>query len=428
VKILKNISPLAIGTILILFISFCSATVLGSTFESEERIHISNLHSITEDFYGFAEDIAIDGQIDGELTTFCNNMKLNGEITGSVTSFSYVFSHTGNVSRSLRSFSYSAEVSGYIGGSLLLAGNTVTVNEGSVIEQDAQLFGAHIFMDGNINGSGSFFAGDTIKIAGTINGDVKVEGSKIYILPTAVINGNLEYESKESDALEISDGATIVGETTWNEDSDSLDEESDTGAITGIVVPISKFFAAFLFGVIIISLFSRYAKESFNQLHKRFTVSLATGFLSAFIFIFSIIIFLFSVIFMAVGLIVISTDMAIVGAIVLILSILLLPITSFLTVCGGIIFYAGKIVAGLLVGYFIFRLIKPTPAEPKKLHLFVGLFILTLLFSIPFYIGSMIYLFIAIVGGGAIVLSVRQCHKLTGLQTGMLEEQSEQKD
>jgi len=422
VKILNDISPLTIGTILILFISLGTATVFGSTFESEERIHISNLHSLTEDFYGFAEDIAIDGQIDGELTTFCNNMKINGEITGTVSSFSYVFFHNGNIHRSLRSFSYSAEVSGYVGGSLLLGANTIAIKESAVIENDARLYGAHIFMDGKINGSGSYFTGDTIKISGTIDGDIKIKGNKIYISPTAVINGNLEYDTKDPGDLDIADGAMIFGEAIWDHEDEP---DTDSDEITAIVVPISKFLAAFLFGVIVISLFSRYAKESFTQLHQRFTISLATGFLSVFIFVFSILTFLFSLIFTLVGLIVISTDMAIVGAITLILSILLLPISSFLTVCGAIVFYAGKIVVGLLAGYFIFRLIKPIPAEPKKLHLFVGLLVLTLLSSIPYYVGALIYLFIAIVGGGAIVLSVRQCHKMTGQQLTPPEEQVE---
>ncbi len=424
-KIFKNIYSLAIGTILILFISLCTATVSGSTFESEERIHISNLHSITEDFYGFAEDIVIDGQIDGDLTVFCNNMKINGDIIGSVSSFSYVFSHTGNIHRSLRSFSHSSEISGYVGRSLLLAANTVTVKEGSVIEQDAQLFGSHIVMDGNINGTGSYFAGDTIKISGTINGDLKVEGNKIYILPTAIITGNLEYETKDTSDLEIAEGALIAGEINWEQDSgESEDKSSD--AITAIVLPISKFLAAFLFGVIVISLFNRYAKESFDQLKKRFTISLAAGFLSVFIFAFCVLVFLLSLIFMIIGLIVVAGDSVIVGAIVLTFSILLFPISGFLTVCGGIIFYAGKIVTGLLVGYFIFRLFKPIPAQPKKIHLFVGLLVLFLLFSIPYYVGTLIYIFISIVGGGAIVLSVRVCHKMTGQLSNSPEEQSDQ--
>lgn len=403
---------MAIGALLILSIFIFGRTALSSTFVSENRINISNLHIITEDYYGFAENITIDGQIDGDLTSFCQNMKLNGEITGTVTSFSYMFYHAGNIHRSLRSFSYLAEISGYVGRSLLLAGNTITINEGSVIEQDAQLFGSLIVMDGHINGSGSYFAGDTIKISGIIEGDLKVEGGKIYIYPSAVINGNLEYDTKDPEDLEISEGVMISGETEWKHEEKS--PKDDTGVITSIVVPISKFFAAFVFGVIIISLFKRYAHESFNQLHKRFTISLATGILSVFIFAFSILIFLLSIIFMIVGIVVISTDMAIVGAITLIMSIVLLPISSFLTVCGGITFYAGKIVAGLLAGYLIFRLFKPIPAEPKKLHLFVGLLVLSLLFSIPYYIGSLIYFFIAIAGGGAIVLSVKQCHKLTG--------------
>ena len=424
-KILKNINSLAISAVLILFMALCTVTVSGSTYEKGERIHISNLHCITEDFYGFAENITIDGQIDGDLALFCNNLKINGEIIGSVSSFSYVFSHTGNINRSLRSFSYSAEVSGYVGRSLLMAANTVTVKEGSVIEQDAQLFGSHIAMDGIINGTGSYFVGDTIKITGTIIGDLKVNGNNIYISPTAIIEGNLKYKTKDSSDLVIAEGAMIAGEINWEQDSGESEDKS-RDAITAIVLPISKFLAAFLFGVIVISLFNRYAKESFDQLQKRFSISLAAGFLSVLIFAFCALVFLFSIVFMIIGLIVVSGDSVVVGAIALTFSILLFPISGFLTVCGGIIFYAGKIVTGLLVGYFIFRLFKPIPAKPKKFHLFVGLFILTLLFAIPYYIGTLIYIFTSIVGGGAIVLSVRMCHKMTGQHSNSSEEQSDQ--
>jgi hypothetical protein len=153
--------------------------------------------------------------------------------------------------------------------------------------------------------------------------------------------------------------------------------------------------------------FGRYAEESFRQLRTRFTVSLAAGVVSLLALAFAIVILTVSIILMIAGLVV---GNPIVSAMLLVFSILMVPITTFSTVVGGIIFYSGKILLGFLIGALILRRATSSGAM-NKLNLLLGLAVLTLLFEIP-YIGFAVYLVVAITGAGAIVLGIRHCPRV----------------
>jgi hypothetical protein len=148
-------------------------------------------------------------------------------------------------------------------------------------------------------------------------------------------------------------------------------------------------------------------------LRTRFTVSIATGFLSLLILVVAILILVISAIFLLVGLALISGELAPLGALVLVLSMLMVPITAFTTVSGGIIFYSGKIMFAFLVGYLLVRIFKSEAALLGKAQLLFGLIILALLFAVP-YVGLLIYLLVSIAGAGAIVLGIKNCRANTG--------------
>ena len=112
-----------------------------------------------------------------------------------------------------------------------------------------------------------------------------------------------------------------------------------------------------------------------------------------------------------IGLTLVYGEGAPLGVFVLALSVLMIPITSFITVSGGVLFYSGKIIIALLGGYFLVRLAKPNAVYLGKFQLLVGLIVLALLFSIPFYIGFLIYLIASIIGAGAIILGIKHCRR-----------------
>lgn len=393
-------------TILMAVAGLFAGGVQATTIQSGDNIHISNLHRIEDDLYAFGSNVTVDGVIKGDLVAGAYEVFTNGEVTESQNVFAYKLHHTGTVGNSLRAFVNTVVIDGRVGRSVILFAYDTRIGKGAVIERDVDIFGYITRVDGTVGGNVTI-EGARIVISGEIGGDVDLEGDQITILPPAVIRGNLTYTCKKEVEIDTAAGVMILGQTQWKQPERGADEEEEGGAgFRETVLHVSKLLAAFLFGIIVIYLFRKYAQESFNQLRTRFAVSVAAGFLSLLILVVAVLILVVSVVFIIVGLALISGKLAPVGALVLILSILMVPITSFATVSGGIIFYSGKILFALLVGYLLLRVFKPRPAVLSKTQLLLGLIVLTLLFSVP-YVGFLIYLLVTIAGTGGIVLGIK---------------------
>jgi len=397
-----------IKTFLITIISILILVTMSGAaeFSYEENIHISNLHRIDDDLYGWGSNITIDGLVEGDLNVGGYTVNINGQIKNSADVFAFKLHHTGKIGGTLKGFVNSSIIDGYIGRSLLLASNEIRIGKDAFIEKDVYLLGNIIYFDGTCK-EDAVIRGENIYITGIINGDLTVYGNKINILAPAIIKGNLTYTSEKEAKIELDEGVTIVGETTWKVPEKDKKDES-TVQLTSLILGLSKLLAALLFGMILMYVASKYTIETVNQLRKKFIVSAATGLLSLLIFIFSIIVLIISVTCVIAGLALISGDLAPLGAIVLVLSILMVPITSFVTVSGGVLFYSGKIVMALVLGYYLIRIFKPQVAYISKIQLLLGLVILFLVFSIP-YVGLVLYIIISIIGAGGIVLGIRNC-------------------
>ncbi len=391
----------------ILLLLLAAGPARGISFETSENVHISNLHRIDDDLIAWGSNITVDGLIEGDLITGGYTVNTNGHTRGSENVFAFKYHHTGKIDGALRAFANLTELDGYVGRSVLVAGNDIRIGEKAVIEKDVVLRGGQVHFNGLAKGNADISA-KTIYIGGIISGDALLAGDEINITAPTVIKGDLVYVSETEAKLNLSSGVTILGETTWRLPDEDCD--GNVGIITSGVIGTAKLLAAFLFGVILLFLFKKYALEAVNQLRGRLAVATATGLLSLIIFAISVVILVISVTFVLVGLALVYGEGAPVGALVLSLSILMIPITSFITVSGGVLFYSGKIIIGLVVGYTAVRLVKRNAAYLSKSQLLVGLIITTAVFSIP-YIGPLLYVVISIIGAGAIVLGIKHCRR-----------------
>ena len=331
---------------------------LAAEFTSDDNIHISNLHRLDDDLYGWGSNITIDGLIEGDLSVGGYTVNINGQIKNSANIFAYKIHHTGKVGGTFRGFANSSIIDGYVGRSLMLFSNEIKIGKDAFIEKEVYLFGSMIYFDGTSNENVEI-RGENIYITGIINGDLTIHGNNINILAPAIIKGNFNYISDKEADIEMDEGVTIVGETSWEIPEKESNDLKSNLRLTSFIFTLSKFLAALLFGLILMYIAKKYTLETVYQLRKRFIISAATGLLALLIFIFSLIILIISVTCVVAGLALISGDMAPLGTIILVLSILLVPITSFATVSGGVIFYSGKIVIALLLGYFIIKLLIP---------------------------------------------------------------------
>lgn len=390
-------------------VALSTGVVSAMVFQHEEHLHISNLHRIEDDYYAYAQDLTIDGYIDGELAAFTYNFSQNGEVTGTANVFAYQFSHRGIIGRSLRGFANSATIDGSIGHSLLLLASDITISQPAVVERDARLYGQNVRMYGTINGNVDI-RGKSIIIEGFIGGDLNVHTSgEIVIASTAIIGGSLNYESPEEKSLEIAEGAVVTGGVHWSPPL-TEEENKDAPAVKAIILAVSKLLAAFLLGVILVAVFRRQAEESFAQLRSRTTTSIAVGFVVLIGFALALIILAIAVALLIAGLLLMSGESAVVGALLLVLSTLTLPISSFAAVSGGILLYAGKIMVAFLIGTAIVGRLRRSARALSAWHLFVGLTIFALVFAIP-YLGFLVYLLVTVTGAGAIALGVHHCRR-----------------
>jgi cytoskeletal protein CcmA (bactofilin family) len=94
-----------------------------------------------------------------------------GDVNGDVVAAGSVIGVKGNVSGDVIAAGGRVNVSGNVGGNVFAAGGTVDV-EGNVAKSVR-------------------VAGGTITISGTINGDLVIAGGQVYVLPDAVIKGDL---------------------------------------------------------------------------------------------------------------------------------------------------------------------------------------------------------------------------------------------
>ncbi len=384
-----------------------AAGAQATSVESGGDIHISNLHHIEDDLYIFGSNVTVDGRIDGDLAVGAYEFYSNGEVTESENVFAYKLHHTGTVGNSLRAFANTVIIDGKVGRSVMLFAYDSHIDEGAVIERDVSIAGYSVHVDGVVKRNVEVNS-DRIFISGDIGGNVNLVGKEITISPPAVIRGNLTYTCKNEVAIDTAAGVKILGQTQWKQPEQEPEEDRGGAGLRTVTLKLAKVLAAFLFGIIVVYLFRRYAEESFHQLQTRFPVSIATGFLSLFILVAAVLILVVSVVFLLVGLALISGKLALLGALVLVLSMLMVPITAFMTVSGGIILYSGKILFAFLVGYLLLRVFKADVVVMRKTQLLVGLIVLTLLFSVP-YAGFLIYLLVSIAGAGGIVLGIKSC-------------------
>jgi len=394
-----------------LLLTLPAVNVTAMEFESGEKIHISNLHHLEDDLFAWGESIIIDGQIDGDLFAGSYSVVTNGHVRSSAHAFAFKYRHTGRIDGSLRIFANECIIDGFVGRSALILGNEITVGRTAIIDQDAVFRGNILKLDGTIKGNTDIKGAD-VMITGRIDGDLLIKADKIAIIPPAVINGNLTYICEDEAQIDTEAGVVIGGETTWKLPDDDGESKDKPSRLTLFTIQVSKLLAAFLFGIILLAACKRYAVESVKQLRERFTVATATGFLGVLVFIAGLLVLVVAAISVPLGMSLISGSLAPVGVLITALAIVLVPITSLVTVSGGVLFYSGKIIAAFLVGYLVMRWKSPDSVRPTRSQLLIGLIILTAAFAIPL-VGLLLYLLISIIGAGAIILGIKHCRATT---------------
>jgi hypothetical protein len=361
-----------IGILVIMLLLLTAFTSSASEFISGSDKIISKNEIISDDVYFYGDYCDSYGTITGDLIAFCYNITSEGETNGSANLFGRFVSLGGKTGNSARLFGQYIDIYGNIDGSLLAFGQEINMEKNVTVARSAHCYADVIVIEGDI-GEDTELSGGSVLISGRIDGDVKIKAEDITIASSAIITGDLEYQSG-SEAF-IDNGAQIDGRVRWDE----LIIDNDFDNIFSVIGPIFRvtmFFITLITGLFIILLFRYHTRESSNQIQHHFWKSLGVGFLGMMLFSF--------------------------GALILIILVVSIPIGIMLLFLGGVLFYIGKIYVSIVIGRLLFGLLSSKPKLALGWEFIIGLVILTILFQMP-YLGSIIYLFTFIVGmGGAI--------------------------
>ncbi|MEE8577148.1 MAG: polymer-forming cytoskeletal protein [candidate division Zixibacteria bacterium] len=385
----------------------CSS-VHASEFDGGEVIEISRLHTIDDDFWASCNTFNLDGSITGDAMLFSYSTTIEGEINGSAHSFSRYYKQSGSVDGSVRCLAQTVNIDGYVGRSLETACEKFTLGSGGVIGRDALVCANDVRIEGTIRGEGKLY-GAEVRFTGNAEGNLTIEADQITIAPPAVIQGDLICLTPDSSSFIIESGVTILGQHEW-QTSRIDDDDSGYFSTSGFILGISNILAALLFGLIIVRLFRPYAQASYNQLRTRTLVSLAAGAAGLVGLAVANGILLLSILGFAGGsILVASGEAAIAGGPILVLSTLMLPITGFMSIAGGLLFYSGKIVAATVLGGLIMKSRVRTDRALSAAPMVLGLTLITILFSVPI-LGFLVFLGTLLIGGGSIFLGIMQGH------------------
>jgi len=406
----KTLGPLLTLALAALLAGVSTAGLTAHTLETSEKIHVSSLHTIEGDLYALGNDIQIDGTVSGDLVCASQTAIIRGRIGGSTNAAGQTVTFSGTSTGSLRLFGQQVQIFGSSGRSLVSAGTEIVLNQGAVVEEDAVAYGSIVRLDGWVKGNMRVEA-KSVTVSGQIDGDLKVEGEKINIVPPAVIGGKLTYTSAKRDALVIEPGATVTGEVVWAEPEKKVESEGDV--LADISFKIACLFASFIFGIVVTGFFRPYADEAFKQLRTRTTTSFAAGLVGLLALVFANIVLLLSLLLALIAMLLLSGETVMIGAFILIFSILMLPISSFATVVGGIIFYSAVILVGYMVGHIVRGFVGRRSTRLSAGPLLLGLTVLTLVFWLPYYVGTLLWILVSILGAGAIILGIKNCRRET---------------
>lgn len=363
--------------LLALFLPF-SSPAQAAEDKDQKIIHIPSSEIVTTNIYALADEITIDGIINGDLIALSKKITINGQIDGDLIAISPEIIINGPIGGNVRVIGDNLSVNSLVSRNITATALKIALTEKSQTSWDVYLAGKEILVNGKIDGSLKALA-EQINLSGEINGDVDVKiPTKKEInglrLDTTLIGGNLIYESPK--IAEISDYSSIKGEVYSNlkpvKEGLRLNEASWIKIIYKIVT-------AFIFGLLIIILGRKHLVGIFDKITSNPKKIFIPGIL----------------LFFGAPLL----------SIILLITVIGIPLSLIVIISWTISIYLAKVLMMIFFGRLIIKFFLKEKPFNLIWALVLGVAIFYLLFSFPIIVG-LISLIASLAGLGAMYLYV----------------------
>ncbi len=195
-------------------------TALAAEFVGEDKVYrLPAGEVVTDDLYVGAEQIYIDGTVEGDLVAAGGYIEINGTVTGDVLAAGAGVKIQGEVGDDVRVAAAGIDVTGKVGDDLFAAGGGnpggfdwpiqienisvqqgVRVHEGAQVGGDAAIVGGAGLIAGEIGGN-LYSAMGRLTLRAQVGGDAEVNAGQLQIDEASRIQGTLKYSTAEELSL-----------------------------------------------------------------------------------------------------------------------------------------------------------------------------------------------------------------------------------
>jgi cytoskeletal protein CcmA (bactofilin family) len=369
--------------VIALSIVLVPSVVFATSLSDQESMSVLEQGQTVDGLGLFAgTTIRVDGNVEGTAFATGQDVTINGNINGDLFASARTITINGTVSGNIYCAGQFVNINGQSAQDVFAAGQNIIVKNTAAVNRDLSIAGSEIYIDGFV-ARDLKCGGATVTVSGTIGRDATLASSGIYINDTAVINGDLTYQSDKE--ASVSTGATILGQLDWQYIDYSVKEYHPS---TGMII-LGKVLG--ILGALLVWLFFILWKKDIWRnpaakiMEKPFPV-LGIGALTF-----------------------IVTPIA---AIILMITIIGLPLGILLGIFYAVALYLAKIITAVCLGSWLAKMFK-WPEIHKGVWLFLlALVILTLLCMVP-YLKTIVWLALAFFGLGAIISVNLRAKKIT---------------
>lgn len=342
--------------------------------ENKRTVFVASDETITGNLLAASERVVVDGTISGDLIVAATYITVTGRVEGDIIAIGQDINIEGEVGGNIRVIASSVYINSLVSRNLNVLASTFIIGKDSRIGWDVISAAVDTTVRGNIIGSLSSYS-QNIFISGKIgkNANLKLYSSKegaLIVDNNATINGDFNYSANNELILE--NASAISGEVTFNK----IDEQTRT--------PISSWLWSRLFSLLSLlfigSIFVFFLSSASQSVIQRATSK--TG---------------YSILIGAAAFLIIP-PLVIISA----LTIIGLPLSLILLCLWLAFIFIGKAMAALILGDVIIKKLFKKEYSHLFWPLLIGVIILALLFSIPWF-GWLVNLAAIWLGWGSII-------------------------
>lgn len=367
-----KISTLVIIAVLLLVPIFA---LRAQDSNQKSTIFVSSDETISGNLIAASATVIVDGLVSGDLIVATNHLSVTGRVEGDIIAIGQEISIEGEVGGNVRVIANSITINGEIARNLNAFGSKILVSSDARIGWDALIAAVDSSVRGNITGSLDSYSKNTF-LAGKIGKNANIRAYNqnndgIIIDKDATVNGDFNYYSQ--DDINIKNTSGISGEINYHQINNGVNTNPTNSWLWNRVFTLlSLLFIGLIFIAIIPKFTEKYLNEAKNK-------TLST--------------YLFGAgIFLLIPPLVLITALTIIG----------LPLALILTTLWIAGIFLGKAMAAIILGDVIIKKVFKKSYKHIFWALLLGVVLLTLLFSIPWF-GWVINLIAIWLGLGSIL-------------------------